>query len=68
MTAEVTPHHLVLTDEDLKTYDTNMKVNPPLRSAEVSVDAAAGQTSDVAARILEALANPRVQNFLDSGS
>ncbi|MFH1304803.1 MAG: dihydroorotase [Candidatus Omnitrophota bacterium] len=34
VTAEVTPHHLVLTDEDLKTYDTNLKVNPPLRSAQ----------------------------------
>ena len=34
VTAEVTPHHLALRDEDLKTYDTNMKVNPPLRSDE----------------------------------
>jgi len=34
VTAEVTPHHLVFTDEDLLTYDTNLKVNPPLRSAE----------------------------------
>jgi dihydroorotase len=34
VTAEVTPHHLVFTDEDLVTYDTNRKVNPPLRSAE----------------------------------
>lgn len=34
VTAEATPHHLVLTDECLKTYDTNYKVNPPLRSAE----------------------------------
>ncbi len=33
VTAEVTPHHLTLKDEDLKTYDTNLKVNPPLRSA-----------------------------------
>jgi len=32
VTAEVTPHHLVFTDEDLRTYDTNRKVNPPLRS------------------------------------
>lgn len=32
VTAEVTPHHLVLTDSDLVTYDTNFKVNPPLRS------------------------------------
>ena len=33
VTAEVTPHHLVFTDDDLVTYDTNLKVNPPLRSA-----------------------------------
>jgi dihydroorotase len=34
VTAEVTPHHLVFTDEDLRTYDANLKVNPPVRSAE----------------------------------
>ncbi|MFQ5951870.1 MAG: dihydroorotase [Candidatus Omnitrophota bacterium] len=34
VTAEVTPHHIALTDEDLKAYDTNLKVNPPLRSKE----------------------------------
>src|SRR5438309_698446 len=34
VTAEVTPHHLALTDEDLSGYDTNLKVNPPIRSAE----------------------------------
>ncbi|MGB2601000.1 MAG: dihydroorotase [Candidatus Omnitrophota bacterium] len=34
VTAEVTPHHFSLTDEDVKTFDANMKVNPPLRSAE----------------------------------
>ncbi len=34
VTAEVTPHHLILTDESCKTYDTNCKVNPPLRSQE----------------------------------
>ena len=33
VTAEATPHHFTLKDEDLKTYDTNFKVNPPLRSA-----------------------------------
>ncbi|MEA2550665.1 MAG: dihydroorotase, partial [Actinomycetota bacterium] len=33
ITAEVTPHHLAFTDDDLLTYDTNLKVNPPLRSA-----------------------------------
>jgi dihydroorotase len=34
VTAEVTPHHLVLTDDDLVTYDTMKKMNPPLRTAE----------------------------------
>ncbi|TVS23464.1 dihydroorotase [Corynebacterium sanguinis] len=31
VTAEVTPHHLLLTDEKLETYDGNFRVNPPLR-------------------------------------
>jgi dihydroorotase len=34
VTAEVTPHHLVFTDDDLVTYDTNLKVNPPVRTLE----------------------------------
>ncbi|MFC2163488.1 dihydroorotase [Acidobacteriota bacterium] len=38
ITAEVTPHHLLLTDESLLTHDSNMKMNPPLRSQE-DVDA-----------------------------
>ncbi|WP_407317779.1 dihydroorotase [Isoptericola halotolerans] len=33
VTAEVTPHHLVLTDELARTYDPTYKVNPPLRTA-----------------------------------
>jgi dihydroorotase len=32
VTAEVTPHHLLLTDERATTYDPVYKVNPPLRS------------------------------------
>lgn len=32
VTAETTPHHLVLTDEAVRGYDTNTKVNPPLRT------------------------------------
>ncbi|CAN5729392.1 dihydroorotase [soil metagenome] len=32
VTAEVTPHHLSLTDELLATFDANYKVNPPLRT------------------------------------
>ncbi|WP_433262623.1 dihydroorotase [Actinosynnema sp. CS-041913] len=33
VTAEVTPHHLLLTDDRLDTYDPVNKVNPPLRTA-----------------------------------
>jgi dihydroorotase len=45
VTAEVTPHHLLLTDELARTYDPAYKVNPPLRA-----------TSDVQA-LREALAD-----------
>src|SRR5207253_1621546 len=33
VTCEVTPHHFTLIDEDVGEYDTNFKMNPPLRSA-----------------------------------
>ena len=32
VTCSVTPYHLAFCDEDLYTYDTNLKVNPPLRT------------------------------------
>lgn len=34
VTAEATPHHLALTDEELRSFNTAFKVNPPLRSAD----------------------------------
>ena len=34
ITAEVTPHHLCLTDEAVRSLDANVKMNPPLRSDE----------------------------------
>ncbi len=34
VTAEATPHHLLLTHEEARTYDPLFKVNPPLRTAE----------------------------------
>ena len=34
VTAEVTPHHLILTDEKARSYDPRYKVNPPLRRDE----------------------------------
>ena len=38
VTAEVTPHHFTLTDDAVKTYDTNVKMSPPLRTQQ-DVDA-----------------------------
>jgi dihydroorotase len=32
VTCEATPHHLLLTDDAVRTLDTNMKMNPPLRA------------------------------------
>ena len=52
VTAEVTPHHLLLTVDELVGYDPAYKVNPPLRSAEdvTSVrDALADGTIDIVA-------------------
>jgi dihydroorotase len=34
VTAEVTPHHLLLTDDNAESYDARFKVNPPLRRSE----------------------------------
>jgi dihydroorotase len=34
VSADVTPHHLHFTDEDLQSYDTNLRFNPPPRGAE----------------------------------
>ncbi|MDI6600752.1 MAG: dihydroorotase [Thermoanaerobacteraceae bacterium] len=32
LTSDVTPYHLILDEGELKDYDTNLKINPPLRS------------------------------------
>jgi dihydroorotase len=34
VSCSVTPYHLIFCDEDLKDYDTNLKVNPPLRTRQ----------------------------------
>ncbi len=38
VTCEVTPHHFALTDEAVRSFDTNTKMNPPLRG-QADVDA-----------------------------
>jgi dihydroorotase len=45
VTAEVTPHHLMLTDESVLGYDTLCKVNPPLREQQ-DVDACRAALAD----------------------
>lgn len=52
VTAEVTPHHLLLTEDLASTYDPVFKVNPPLRSArdvEVLREGLADGTIDIIA-------------------
>ncbi|MCL3862828.1 dihydroorotase [Actinotalea sp. K2] len=52
VTAEVTPHHLLLTDELARSYDPLYKVNPPLRTAadvEAVREALADGTIDIVA-------------------
>ncbi|HEY0972568.1 MAG TPA: dihydroorotase [Gemmatimonadales bacterium] len=52
VTAEVCPHHLSLTEERVEGYDTNAKMNPPLRTAEdveALQDAVADGTIDLVA-------------------
>lgn len=52
VTAEVTPHHLTLRDEDIRDYDANFKMNPPLRSRadrEAVIGALADGTIDAIA-------------------
>ncbi len=52
VTCEVTPHHFALTDKNVGDYDTNCKMNPPLRSAEDVVAIIAG----LADRTIDAIA------------
>ena len=52
VTCEVTPHHLALTDESVVGFDTNTKMNPPLRTIEdraALIEAARDRTIDAIA-------------------
>ena len=42
ITAEATPHHIALTDAALAGYDTNFKMNPPLRTEDDRLEIIAG--------------------------
>jgi dihydroorotase len=51
VSGEVCPHHIALTDESIKTYDTNFKMNPPLRTQK-DVDALLEGIADGTVEIL----------------
>jgi dihydroorotase len=52
VTAEACPHHFTLTDETLRSFDANFKMNPPLRT-KADIDAVIGGLRD---RTIEVLA------------
>lgn len=51
ISGEVCPHHIALTDESVQTFDTNFKMNPPLRSPD-DVQALLGGIADGTLSIL----------------
>src|SRR5436309_12622468 len=51
ISGEVCPHHIALTDEAIQNFDTNYKMNPPLRS-KADVDALLEGVADVTVSIL----------------
>jgi dihydroorotase len=61
VTCEATPHHFTLTDEAVRGYNTNAKMNPPLRSAE---DVAAVRTG-LADGTIDAIATDHAPHHID---
>ena len=51
ISGEVCPHHIALTDESIQTFDTNFKMNPPLRT-QADIDALIGGIADGTITIL----------------
>ena len=51
ITGEVCPHHIALTDESIRSFDTNFKMNPPLR-AQADIDALIEGISDGTVTVL----------------
>jgi len=51
ISGEVCPHHIALTDESLKTFDSNYKMNPPLRT-QADIDAIIEGLADETLNIL----------------
>ena len=60
ISGEICPHHIALTDEAIQNFDTNYKMNPPLRSAE-HVDALLEGIADGTIEILASDHAPHAQ-------
>ena len=64
VTCETAPHYFALTEEDVVDYDTNMKINPPLRTKEDVAAIKAGLKS----MVIDAIASdhaPHTENEKD---
>ncbi len=61
VTGEAAPHHFMLTDEAVRGYNTNAKMNPPLRSAEDMAAVRAG----LADGTLDAIATDHAPHHID---
>jgi dihydroorotase len=61
VTAEATPHHFTLTDAAVADYDTNAKMNPPLRSA----DDVAGVVEGISDGTIDAIASDHAPHHIN---
>lgn len=64
VSAEVAPHHFILSDEDIPGYDTNYKMNPPLRT---KADVAA-MIEGLKAGLIEVIASDHAPHPIDKKS
>ena len=62
VTAEVTPHHLTLTDRACESYDTHAKMNPPLREA----DDVAALRQGLKERVIDCIASDHAPHAYDA--
>ena len=60
ISGEVCPHHIALTDESIQNFDTNYKMNPPLRT-QADIDALLGGIADGTLEILASDHAPHAQ-------
>jgi dihydroorotase len=64
VTAEVTPHHLAFTDDELRSFDPNFKVNPPLRPT-LHVEALRAGVADGTIDVIATDHAPHAPHFKD---